>query len=399
MESFLRERLEAFVEAESQAARQGTAGWLAKKAETLGGSEIAALFGMNPYCSRHQLLERKLGFDEFRGNEACWWGSLFEKLTERHVEYLHDTDLLGADIHISEDKIPGHANSPDGFGVVWFAMAAGALEPVPRHTPGAAPAITLYEFKSPFSREPGDTVPPQYLPQIWSGLALSPASVGLYVDAKYRLCRLGQLGPGPGLCRAYHPREQANTPPIAWGAWVLYAPALGTRAARAAHPDDETDLWAAGAPPADLGALADDSPREFRRVLKWLAAGWLRAETTEPTPGGPDGGAAGLRAEMAALAAAPPAGFVAAGFLPWKLLKLTSVAVAPLKGFAELVEAEAGEFFAEAEQLRDLKDPRAALNAIRAAARTRRGGHRQKETAAQAADALALMNSFGLFDS
>jgi hypothetical protein len=65
----------------------------------------------------------------------------------------------------------------------------------------------LLEFKCPLSRRPDGGVPKQYLPQLWSGLAVSPvAHAGLFVDVVFRKCALADLGPGPEYDREYHRR-------------------------------------------------------------------------------------------------------------------------------------------------------------------------------------------------
>ena len=53
----------------------------------VGGSEIAALLGWNYYCSFRQLLRDKSGGEERSPvGIACWWGTVFEPVSERLVE-------------------------------------------------------------------------------------------------------------------------------------------------------------------------------------------------------------------------------------------------------------------------------------------------------------------------
>jgi hypothetical protein len=112
--------------------------------------------------------------------------------------------------------------------------------------------IMLLEFKCPLSRQPTGDVPPQYRPQLWSGLAVSPvASAGLFVDAVFRRCALADLGPGPAFDVEYHRRRDPESWPgaVAWGLIGVYAPALGAPAW--VRRGWRGPTWVAGDPDAD----------------------------------------------------------------------------------------------------------------------------------------------------
>ena len=264
----LEELMDRFVDLHAGRHRQRTAGWLAKKAGSIGGSEIAALMGYNPYSSFDEVVASKVGVRTFTGNIACQWGTMFESAIERFVEIDCGTRLAGTDISVPAPAHSGlrgrHANSPDGYGVITlFAPRRDEGEPVWRilSTDAATRAaaegrptkrvIVLLEFKCPYRRQPKGEIPKHYKPQLWSGLALSPiAHLGIFVDAAFRKCALWNLGPETGYDWSYH-RERKIAHwggPIAWGLTAIYAPRLdapvknGELAAGDSVAGDDDDL-------------------------------------------------------------------------------------------------------------------------------------------------------------
>jgi hypothetical protein len=262
----LDEQLIKFVDFHS-GMRQRDTSWYTSMGRTVGGSEMAAIIGCNPYSTIHDVIASKVallrGMDNWGGGgPACWWGVLFEDVIAAYTQIVLGASVRGDEICVQ--KYPGHRNSPDGYIVACSArnsaVAAHGLcaecESLPHararaHTrvpvaesdsvyclwttdmcPTLAelPRIFLLEFKCPLSRQPTRAVPAQYRPQIWSGLAVSPvAHAGLFVDAVFRKCALSALGPGPSYDTAYN-RNSRSKPATeyacadAWGLIGLYAP-------------------------------------------------------------------------------------------------------------------------------------------------------------------------------
>jgi hypothetical protein len=253
----LEDLMDAFVAQHAGRHRQRTEGWLAKKAGSIGGSEIAALMGHNPYSSFDDVVGAKVGIRAFTGNVACWWGTMFESAIERFVEIDTGTRLAGTDVSVPAPRGSGlegrHANSPDGYGVVVLWLTPGdewALRTTDAPTLAAAAGrptmriIVDWEFKCPYRRQPKGDIPKHYRPQLWSGLALSPiAHKGLFVDAAFRKCALWNFGPAPGYDRTYHRERKVErwTAPIAWGFTAIYAPRLDAPAGDHAPADDGGD--------------------------------------------------------------------------------------------------------------------------------------------------------------
>jgi hypothetical protein len=267
--------LDAFV-ARHADLRQRTPEWYARMAKTVGGSDIAAVLGLNPYSSARKVVDAKAealqGRDAwFGGSSATRWGVLFEDVAAAVVAADFGSPVRGDEVCIC--AVPGHRYSPDGYivgrgwapGAEAAAAAAGAARRPLWTTaaPAAAagrPRVVLIEIKCPYSRQPAGRVPPQYAPQLWSGLdpAVSPlAEAGLFVDCAFRKAPWAALGPGPGYDTAYHARDRgafAGAAPYAWGLVLVFAPALD--APRSARLGWAGPVWAPG-DPAGVGPDAD----------------------------------------------------------------------------------------------------------------------------------------------
>ncbi len=102
--------------------QQRDASWYAAMGTTVGGSELAALLGCNPYNSINGVInsKRKIlsGDNKFNGGAACWWGTLFEDVICDYVSLDIGSPVRGDNICIQ--RYVGHRNSPDGYIVAGF---------------------------------------------------------------------------------------------------------------------------------------------------------------------------------------------------------------------------------------------------------------------------------------
>lgn len=379
----LDELLGRFVALYAGRPRQRSAEWAAARAETVGGSELAALLGRNPYSSSLAVVRQKAGLDPWRGNAACWWGTLFEGVAECVVERLLGTRLVGTDISVPAPVSSGlagaHANSPDGYGVVDVAVAAdGVIEAVVGPGVGLPPgtrrerAVALFEFKCPVSRRPTGEVPPQYLPQVLSGLALSPvASLGIFADMVFRKCSLDDLADDGAYDVAYHARDppEGLGDAVAHGVIFVYEEGEGGAAESAA------------APPRDFG----EAPAwEFDGLLRALSEGGCRADPGAVCVGPPSRGPGEF---------APPAGRRATGAIPWKLFDARLIAVDRDPDFLATVVGPVRQCLADAARVRRAADPAAELQAV--AAERGPARHRAAPRGPPALTTAALFDSFG----
>jgi hypothetical protein len=268
---------------------QRSEAWRRGMATTVGGSEIAALRGCNPYKGFFDVVAEKVallsGRDDWTGGgRACWWGTLFEDAVAAVVGEDLGSPVRGDEICVQAR--PGHRTSPDGFLVARFYRdAAGGRRLWRTHVrPSAAcdARVALLEFKCPHSRAPTGAAPKQYVPQVESGLAVAPvASLGLFVDAVFRKCPLAALGDAPGYDEEYHRTDRGRFGPglpVAWGAIFVYAPRLD--APRRVRLGWRAEAWAPG------------DPGEAGRDTDAAAAAWglLAAAGGVYLPGAPDAG-------------------------------------------------------------------------------------------------------------
>jgi hypothetical protein len=422
-----REKLDALIDAFVAlwgGTRQHTPGWYAAMAETVGGSELSAILDQNPYMDFFGIVARKaaarcgqLEWDP--GSPACWWGSMFEPVVGRVLELDCATQLKGDKICVQ--RFAGHRNSPDGYCVVMLVPAAAPIpadpvdgagafaalpgghfsapepaplgcspwrlftndEPPPKH---AVEAIALIEFKCPLRRKPDGKVPKQYAPQVQSGLAVSPiASLGLFVDAVFRKCAIGQLGPGKGYDWGFHREKATWDNPFAWGVIAVYAPLLDAEPSirlrkKPGSPGPAEDvafaawLLAIAAMGSTEGAesvvldgdafvdFGSSAPAQFNPLLGHINSGAF--PVIHAVPCFADGRNRDLRArlsDIAAMRAAAPEAHYLLGVIPWKLFELHYVPVQREPGFMARVEPKIAEVHALAHAAVASGSPRSFL--------------------------------------
>lgn len=364
--------IEDFVACHADRARQRSKEWVNKRMATIGGSEVAALMGWNPYSSLMDVVAAKIGFSSFGNNPACQWGSLFEQVIERFVEIDCGTRVFGTDISLPAPPGSGleglHTNSPDGYSCLSFFLNTKHEWVILKtdETADSCPQkreIVLWEFKCPFSRIPRGGVPRQYRPQVWSGLALSPiAKVGVFVDAVFRKCAYQDLGPSPEFDQEYH-RPASWGPPLAWGLVAVYAPVEAEKPQDLHHrefgfsftkPED--------ADPIDFG---DCCRYTFETMMTSLDQGEFRAIHMGPYFA--DGrGEPLLPDAVQRLKAAPPSLHFLLGVIPWKLFEVYYTVQPPRAGFLDEIKPLIRESLELVANLRAADDPAKAFREFRA---------------------------------
>jgi hypothetical protein len=361
--------------------KQRDASWHAAMGVTVGGSELAALMGLNPYSTFYDVVHSKLatldgGSDWDGGSEACWWGVLFEDVIGAYTALDVGGAVRGDEICIQ--VVSGHRNSPDGYVVAWLYrcfdgrlrlwttdMAATAA------APRLVKVILLLEFKCPLTRKPKGNIPPQYQPQVWSGLAVSPiAHKGLFVDAVFRKCGLLDLGDTPDYDTAYHGRDGgAWEHPVAWGFFLVLAPRLD--APRHVRLGWRGEVWAPGDPLSeepdadaaqaawqihstyfglrlraqgltpDLADLGDMEARQFNRALGLINRGRFPTRATSICFADGRGqdlhSGRAIGAAIAALRRDLPAHYWPLGVFSWKLFEVDYVLLDRRPGFLDEV--------------------------------------------------------------
>lgn len=167
---------------------QGSEEWIQGRLNTIGGSEMGTLLGMNKYSTLKGWIAGKIGLTHFNGNLYTKWGKLFEPIT---------TELIKKFLHIKEiyetGSIPSHMMdgvkySPDGLAIVKLLCDYGSGISRWEYL------SVLFEFKSPFSTIPDGHIPPQYISQPLTGMCSIPnIDIALFVNNLYRKCSLKQF--------------------------------------------------------------------------------------------------------------------------------------------------------------------------------------------------------------
>ena len=149
---------------------QGSEEWLAQRLESIGGSEMGTVCGVNKYSKVKTLISQRLGLTKrFSGNVWTRMGNLYENITAMYMEY-----CLKARIH-ETGSIPGlrdpqgkviQAFSPDGLTVASAFELDNIIPPQFKHGPleeflidakaNNPWLITLLEFKAPGRRIPAN---------------------------------------------------------------------------------------------------------------------------------------------------------------------------------------------------------------------------------------------------
>lgn len=226
----LNDLIDSFICVYNNDIKQKDTKWYNLMGTTVGGSEVAALMGLNPYSSFYKVVESKI--EICRGNKpwnsieniSCWWGTLFEDVITKYIEIDLGNVVKGNNICIQ--KYEGHRNSPDGYVVANFCYKDGKYH---LWTTDLSTdlidlsMILILEFKCPITRKITGNIPKYYKPQVLSGLAVSPiAHKGMFVDALFRKCSLDQLDNNPYYDINFHKKIEKDLYPIAWGSITIY---------------------------------------------------------------------------------------------------------------------------------------------------------------------------------
>ena len=206
----LNDIIDEFVSQFSNVAKQRSEEWYTLVKNTIGGSDMGTLKGVNPYRSVQSLIKDRVSESKFNGNLACWWGTIFEDVIARMIEIDLMTKVKGAEITIVNENLPGIRFSPDGYCVIRLheSQLVRQDKPCPKTCVKCQDYIALVEIKCPMRRKPGDTIPSYYISQLHSGLCFSTiAHIGLFVEAVIRKRSL---------------QEIANEPSVAVGIVIFY---------------------------------------------------------------------------------------------------------------------------------------------------------------------------------
>lgn len=210
--------------------KQGTKEWLENRNKRFGGSELAALFGMDMYKEPRDKILEKLGLiesnlEEFRSVVYLNWGNNFEIVHQFILEILFDTiiyELKSIPWHV--DKKFDYNNldndliksscvhiSPDGLAIIKKSriLSLNNNEYIKNYmcedvlhylinehvdVDNNDELFVMFEQKAPYSRELKPTIPLYYQPQVNSGMCVIPfVDLSIYTEAVFRMIRLKEI--------------------------------------------------------------------------------------------------------------------------------------------------------------------------------------------------------------
>jgi hypothetical protein len=203
-------KLNTFLSSCSSAPIQRSAEWHGARANSFGGSNMSSFDGINPYQSLLDVVAEKIGLKANEVNKdmtAANWGTTFEPVIQQYIERLRGNKIVGTDIMYRYS--PELHYSPDGL----MINKDGDIE--------------LLEFKCPFSRIPGKSIPAVYVPQLLSGLAMiEVAQKGHFVDALFRRCSIEEWKFNSPVFTANNASDKCpkSRAPLALGYFTIEAP-------------------------------------------------------------------------------------------------------------------------------------------------------------------------------
>jgi hypothetical protein len=171
-----------YIEKYKNEPKQQSPEWLAKRAKTVGGSELDTLIN-----NKAEFVARKIGLRGNFSGMATIWGQVMEQVAREYLSMIYDCEILEAS-SLPSSQVVGKSYSPDGIGVA-------LMDKISR--------IILFEIKCVFSRvlKKGKIYKP-YIPQIMSGMCDIPIiEQGVYAEFVFKLCSVKSLTTNPYLSK------------------------------------------------------------------------------------------------------------------------------------------------------------------------------------------------------
>ena len=170
---------------------------------TVGGSELAAVAGMEKYRTRDDVVVSKvqalLGIvpESKEDTYNTTWGHLFEPIIKEYAEIRLGTKIYEVNGSLVHPAVANFRYSPDGVGPIM--LGDGKVYKA------------LYEFKCPFSRVVTSTIPSHYTPQVLSGICTFDGFLdcGIFVEGNYKIKSLAAIC-SPNYNASVHMRGTLN---------------------------------------------------------------------------------------------------------------------------------------------------------------------------------------------
>jgi putative phage-type endonuclease len=227
-----------FIELNKFLPEQGSEEWLKSRLETIGGSEIATIIGLNPYQTIKKLINQKIGLTKFSKAAPLWFGNIMEYTLQQYTEIIFNTKIYETG-SIQYEKSKYIKYSPDGISVIDKKKLHKILKDEhyenhinPRsnfdnkHDDYKDELLILFEFKNPYMRvlKPNE-IPIYYKPQPQLGLeVIDICEVSIFIESVFRFCSFNDiiLQNNKYNTRYHYDKIRYINKPIAYSAFSLY---------------------------------------------------------------------------------------------------------------------------------------------------------------------------------
>ena len=227
--------LKEFIESNKFLPKQGSKEWLDSRLETIGGSEISTIIGLNPYQNIKKLIMQKLGITNFVKSAPLWFGNILEYPLQKYTELIFNTTIYETgSIPFKKSKYIKY--SPDGIAVInknklkkifknndiidSRSNFDNTLEELKDEL------LILFEFKNPYMRViKQNEIPIYYKPQPQLGLdVIDICEASIFIESIFRFCSFNDI---ISLnyrynIRYHYDKVKYNNKPISYSAFSLY---------------------------------------------------------------------------------------------------------------------------------------------------------------------------------
>ncbi len=227
--------LKKFIESNKFLPKQGSKEWLDSRLETIGGSEISTIMGLNPYQNIKKLIMQKLGITNFVKSAPLWFGNILEYPLQKYTELIFNTTIYETgSIPFKKSKYIKY--SPDGIAVINKNKLRKIFKNIDIINNRSNfdnsldelkdELLILFEFKNPYMRViKQNEIPIYYKPQPQLGLeVIDICEASIFIESIFRFCSYNDiLSLNYRYNTRYHyDKIKYNNKPISYSAFSLY---------------------------------------------------------------------------------------------------------------------------------------------------------------------------------
>lgn len=204
---------------------QGSEEWLKSRSETIGGSEISTIMGLNPYQNIKQLIKQKVGLSSFKKSAPLWFGNIFEYILQQYTEIVFDTKIYETG-SIPFDKFNLIKYSPDGLAIINKEKLKNIIPENILSYDESLEMIILFEFKNPYMRVlKKNEIPIYYINQPKLGMeVIDMCEASIFIESVFRFSSINDiLNLNNKYNTRYHfDKNRYTNMPLAFGAFSVY---------------------------------------------------------------------------------------------------------------------------------------------------------------------------------